>query len=224
MAPSEDTFTERQQSIAQALISQMRALKEENNELRRGRDALAADKDNQAEENKTLMKDIEVLRAHKDENDKLQEKISKLEIALDDTQKLWKQSLEGIAQGLGIEVSTLLPEPEPDSPVSEPSSPVESIISEVALPGLEILEGLGCDKFGKIRNIEGMLVGKVDVPAGKKKTISTCYRRKLVCNRNGEFLENGVVVTRARLVAAEMANSDGWGDALPLEPSSLVVF
>lgn len=88
MAPSDDTFTERQQSIAQALIGQMRALKEENNELRRGRDALAADKDNQAEENKTLMKDIEVLRAHKDENDKLQEKISKLEIALDDTQKL----------------------------------------------------------------------------------------------------------------------------------------
>lgn len=136
----------------------------------------------------------------------------------------WKQSLEGIAQGLGIEVSTLLPEPEPESPIFEPSSPVESIISEVALPGLEILEGLGCDKYGKIRNIEGMLVGEVDVPAGKKKTISTCYRRKLVCNRNGEFLENGVVVTRARLVAAEMANSDGWGDTLPLEPSSLVVF
>lgn len=88
MAPDDDTFTARQQTIAQALISQMGTIKEENNELRTERDALAADKDNQAREHQKLMEEIEVLRVQKGENAKLQEKISKLEIALDDTQKL----------------------------------------------------------------------------------------------------------------------------------------
>lgn len=87
MAADGYSFTGRQQSIAQALISQMRAIKEDNSELRRGHDALAADKDNQAREIKTLMEEIEVLRPHKDENEKLQEKVSKLEMALEDTQK-----------------------------------------------------------------------------------------------------------------------------------------
>lgn len=88
MAPGDTTFTERQQNIAEALISQMRAIKEENNELRKERDTLAADKDDQAREHKTLTEEIEVLRVHKEENNALQEKISKLEMALDDTQKL----------------------------------------------------------------------------------------------------------------------------------------
>lgn len=121
-------------------------------------------------------------------------------------------------------MSTLLPKTEPDSPVSvELGSPVESVISEPALPGLEILEGLKCDRYGNIRDDGGKLVAIVDEPAGKKKNILTCYKRRLVCNHIGEFEHNGVVLTRARLVTTEKANDHdrvvGWGGALPLEPS-----
>ncbi|TLD21727.1 hypothetical protein E2P81_ATG08315 [Venturia nashicola] len=208
MAPRDDTFTERQQYVAQALISQMRAIKDENIELRKQRDILAADNDNQAGELKTLTAEIEVLRVRNGENEKLQEEVYKLQAARDDIQNLWKQNLEDIAQGLGIDLSTLLPEPESELPVFVPSSPVDSIISEhtpkqdTTPTGLEILEGLGCDRTGNIWNGEGRLLGKV-LHGGKPKSLVTCYKRKLLCNRGGEFVYKGAVLLRAQLVDTE---------------------
>lgn len=127
---------------------------------------------------------------------------------------------------MGIDVSTLLPEPEPEAPFPEADLTDESIISEAALPGLEILEGLSCDKHGDIWK-EGKLVGKIYVRAGKKSIISKCYKRKLVCSRDGELIYGGSVVARARLIATEetdIVGAGGWGEALPLESSGVVVF
>lgn len=116
-----------------------------------------------------------------------------------------------------------MPEPEPESPVFVPASPVDSIISEAASSGLEILEGLGCNRHGDIHDNDGKLLGKVD---GKSKSILTRYKRKLVCNRNGEVLYKGAVVAQARLVDTEDGNgieAEEWGGALPVESSSPVV-
>lgn len=127
---------------------------------------------------------------------------------------------------MGIDVSTLLPEPEPEAPFPEADLTDESIISEAALPGLEILEGLSCDKHGDIWK-EGKLVGKIDRRAGKKSIISKCYKRTLVCSRDGELMYGGNVVARARLITTEEASSVGaeeWGESFPLESSGVVVF
>lgn len=92
-----------------------------------------------------------------------------------------------------LPASTPEPEPEPEpAPPAEPETTFET-------PDISILQGLSCEKDGKIMSLEGVVVG--ELIDGDAKTIA---KKLTLCDAQGQFKNGKKILGKARVIPIEV--------------------